>query len=125
MSLQCLYWVMVVDTYVWVRMHACYVWVEGKFEYKYRSVSVCAKCLWVLCRDPLFMSTDGVWEAVDVSVQYVGGGSAYECTYLRVIGFLCSMRNDKEYLCICCAQCMYCTFVNTHLCVQDGESTAS
>lgn len=32
MSLQCLYWVMVVDTYVWVHMHVCYVWVEGKLE---------------------------------------------------------------------------------------------
>lgn len=76
---------MVVGTYVWVHMHVCYVWVEGKFEYKYRSVSVCAKCLWVLSGDPLFMSTDDVWEAVDVSVQYTGGGSAYECTHSRVI----------------------------------------
>lgn len=43
---------------------------------KYRSVSVCARCLWVLCRDPLFISTGGVWETVAVSVQYVGGGGA-------------------------------------------------
>lgn len=61
------------------------------------------------------------------------GNCCYESTMYRWclkmhtfawMGFLCSVMDDQDCLCICCALCVW-NFVKTRRCVQDAESTAS
>lgn len=116
-SIQSLYWVMVVGTHVRVYIHVCDVCVEGMFANV--GVSVCKISMGVV-QDQVFISTGGVWEAVAVSVQYVGE----VVLKMRVMGLLCRVAGEQGCLCLCSAQCVW-TFCGLPTCAGWRGNTAS